>query len=425
MDIIDCDNLVIEENEFSSGSFSKVYKGCYFGNPVCVKVIKKEAVIDKEMLKFIDSEINILRDLLYQPHKNIIKFIGIGEKESLLFLVTELINGGDLGTALMNKSIPMSWNLRIKIARDIAEGMAHLHSKNIMHRDLKSNNLLVGKHWNIKICDFGFAKELQNPLTNTICGSENFMGPEVILGIKYGIAADIYSYGMVLIELITRQDIEERLPQNSFDLDYEELEKKIPKDCPRDFYELVLKCTSYYAKDRPTFKEIIVMLDDIIENIKQQQLALGGMNSPRVVPELIPDPKFDESSIDQWFMLSLLPEDCLDNPTSTTSLEDRDENVNSGNSGVESTNSCKKSNDSIQSYSSDTNSIGSFESISAEKINSNNNGNNTNNKEISDNLSNSTSTNSIKSNSSTSSSSSSSSTKSKKRLSWYKTCSIN
>lgn len=90
------------------------------------------------------------RNLLNQGHKNIIRFIGIGEKDSLLFLVTELINGGDLGNILLDHKFHIPWSLRVKIAKDIAEGMEYLHSKQIMHRDLKSNNLLLGRNWTIK-----------------------------------------------------------------------------------------------------------------------------------------------------------------------------------------------------------------------------------------------------------------------------------
>ncbi|KAF2076605.1 hypothetical protein CYY_002091 [Polysphondylium violaceum] len=341
MENIDCERLVIEETEFSKGAFSKVYKGSYFGNPVCVKVIKKESIIENDMEIFLEREIQVLKNLFNQPHNCIIRFIGIGEKDSLLFIVTELVNGGDLGNVLYDRSFNLPWKLKIKIAKDISDGMKYLHEKQIMHRDLKSSNLLIGKNWNIKICDFGFAKFVNNPLSMTICGTDEFMSPEVILGIQYSYSADVYSFGMVLIELITRNRLEERLPQNNFDIDYEELQNLIPSDCPRDFYELALKCCSYYPKDRPTFNEIYDILDKMGEKLSTI------VESTPTTPQVIKNPLFDESCIDNWFMLSLIPDDCLENINEDFTSINNNNNSNNKNN--------IKNNDDNNSSNSNTN----------------------------------------------------------------------
>jgi len=342
MENIDCDSLVVEETEFSKGAFSKVYKGSYFGNPVCVKVIKKDSIIENDMQIFLQREIDVLKNLFNQPHNCIIRFIGIGEKDSLLFIVTELVNGGDLGNVLYDSTFSIPWKLRIKIAKDIADGMKYLHEKQIMHRDLKSSNLLIGKNWNIKICDFGFAKIINNPLSMTICGTDEFMSPEVILGIQYSYSADVYSFGMVLIELITRTRLEERLPQNNFDIDYEELQNNIPSDCPRDFYELALKCCSYYPKERPTFSEIYDTLDNLVQKLSNE-ITIDQCNPP--TPQVIKTPVFDESSIDNWFMLSLIPDDCLENInedfTSINNINNNNNNNNNNNDDIQQKESCE------------------------------------------------------------------------------------
>ncbi|EFA85632.1 LISK family protein kinase [Heterostelium album PN500] len=289
---VDPNKLQVEELEFSKGSFSRVYKGWYLDRSVCVKVIRKD-MLDPDLLVFINREIDILKDLFSKTHKNIVEFIGVGERESLLFLVTELVHGGDLGSILRDSSIQLPWLLKLHIARSIAEGMRFLHSKNIMHRDLKSNNLLVGDDWTIKICDFGFAKSL-NPtsLTNTICGTDEWMSPEVILGMPYNYSADFYR-------------LEERLPQNNFDIDLEELEKIRPEECPEEFWKLALKCCSYYPKDRPDFDSIIDSIDDIIT--VQESVEFPP------TPIIIKDPNFnDQNALENWFMLSNLPGDILD-----------------------------------------------------------------------------------------------------------------
>ncbi|KAM9956291.1 hypothetical protein ACTFIR_003003 [Dictyostelium discoideum] len=339
---IECDNLKIEENEFSKGSFAKVYKGSYYGNPVCVKVIKKDTLIDKESWVFLKREIGILKNLLNQGHKNIIRFIGIGEKDSLLFLVTELINGGDLGNILLDHKFHIPWSLRVKIAKDIAEGMEYLHSKQIMHRDLKSNNLLLGRNWTIKICDFGFAKEItiQNPLSMTICGTDEFMSPEVILGIQYSYSADIYSFGMVLLELITRNKLDERLPQNNFDIDYEELQNKIPSECPREFLELSMKCCNYDPNDRPSFTDIVQTLDQLAIKLIKETPDGPYPSTPIVVS----NPHFDDQSINDWCMLSLIPDDCLENLNEFAEIENNINNNNNNNNKNNNNNNNKNNN---------------------------------------------------------------------------------
>ncbi|GAM27145.1 hypothetical protein SAMD00019534_103200, partial [Acytostelium subglobosum LB1] len=316
--LIDESKLQMEELEFSKGSFSKVYKGCYNGRSVCVKVIKKD-MIDPELLVFIDREVDILQDLLDHEHRNIVQFIGVGGREQLLFLVTELISGGDLGTLLYDSTaIKIPWSLKLNLAKDIAEGMVYLHSKNIMHRDLKSNNLLIGDDWSVKICDFGFAKIIApHTMTTTICGTDEWMSPEVILGMSYNFSADIYSYGMVLIELITQCRLQERLPQNSFDIDEEQLNEILPSDCPEEFWKLAKECCSYTPEDRPDFSAIVQKLEDIIAKY-------GDDRSDYPPPPVVaPAPDFeDDNSLQNWCLLSNLPDDVL---------EDQDQDVSDDN----------------------------------------------------------------------------------------------
>eukprot|EP01132_Coremiostelium_polycephalum_P003213 gene3213-4025_t len=154
---------------------------------------------------------------------------------------------------------------------DIAKGMEFLHSHKIIHRDLKPNNLLIGENWNIKICDFGFSKILINPMTTSICGTDEYMSPEVILGMEYSYSADVFSFGMVLIEMITRNKLEERLPQNSFEIDLDTLLPTIPTDCPNEFLQLALKCCQYYPEQRPTFQQIVKHLEELFNQLSPSQ----------------------------------------------------------------------------------------------------------------------------------------------------------
>lgn len=77
------------------------------------------------------------------PHPNVVQFVGLCKNDSDVLMVTEYVPGGDLRKKLKDKKVKMSWALRAKIAHDVAAAMAFLHSRGVMHRDLKSNNLLV------------------------------------------------------------------------------------------------------------------------------------------------------------------------------------------------------------------------------------------------------------------------------------------
>ena len=97
-----------------------------------------------------------------------------------------------------------SWSLRTRIAADVCEGLAYLHAQGVIHRDVKTPNILLDDLWNAKLCDYSFAIHSRSPaLMQYTCGTDEFMAPEVALGEDYGEASDVFSLGIVLCELIT------------------------------------------------------------------------------------------------------------------------------------------------------------------------------------------------------------------------------
>jgi len=117
--------------------------------------------------------------------------------------VTEFISGGDVRSYI--KADKLSWPHRIQIASDLAKSIYYLHSKKIIHRDLKSKNLLMGPDNHVRLCDFGFARttDILGQRSMTICGTPGFVAPEVMLGWDYDGQCDVFSFGNVLAELIT------------------------------------------------------------------------------------------------------------------------------------------------------------------------------------------------------------------------------
>jgi len=240
------------------GNFGKVYKGTYLGTDVAIKQLYY--VKDEDMQKYIEREMATLKGL---RHPNIVQLLGLCKDPSGIYIVTEFITGGDLRAKLKNDKIQLSWLLRVKIAIHVAYAMNYLHSKKMIHRDLKSQNLLVCEDWRIKVCDFGFArkeKTTDNNYLMTMCGTDEWMAPEVGLGEKYDTRADVFSYGMVLCELVTRRKPPKRSPTRAYAFDVKELRARAPPDTPQELYDLIVDCAQFYPEKRPTFREILKVL---------------------------------------------------------------------------------------------------------------------------------------------------------------------
>jgi len=268
------DHLTIKE-EIGRGAFGTVYKADYLGIDVAVKTISPEGGFKDKMEEiFVQREIAVLKSC---RHPNVVSFIGVVERDSEdegIQIVLEYLSKGDLGVYLLDNQEPISWFRRVKIALDVACGMAYLHARNIIFRDLKSENLLLDETGRAKICDFGFARthnkqgktRKQRPMT--MCGTDEFMAPEIILGKDYDELADVFSYGMLLFEIISRKDVGQLIPReakNNFQIKEAQIRPQIPKDCPKHFLELAFLCVKFEPSKRPTFIRIIAFLKKLMK----------------------------------------------------------------------------------------------------------------------------------------------------------------
>ncbi|EGG17284.1 LISK family protein kinase [Cavenderia fasciculata] len=326
---INFDDLEFGE-EIGKGAYGKIFKGEYFGTPVGIKEIALSPNSDKfkDLLKFIKREVAMLRF----SHPNLLTPIGVAERGQNVYIVNEFVSGGDLAYYLFKtkyddpvssfihkkvnigsssipepditseKLIEMSWPLRVKIAYDVACAMTYLHSRNVIHRDLKSSNLLVGECWKIKVCDMGFARSTNSAQRSirgnhrlTICGTNNWMSPEVILGQPYDNKCDVFSFGIVLSEIITRLETSAQLRPISlkYGLDVDVLLPKVPKDCPAPLLKLALDCVEFEPSLRPTFKEITERLKSLLNRKLLLPSALPPLRvlAPSPAPSPLPSPR--------------------------------------------------------------------------------------------------------------------------------------
>ncbi|OQR82175.1 protein kinase, partial [Achlya hypogyna] len=199
----------LERSDFStkghkllaSGAYGNVWLCQYGTEAVAVKRIKHDSAA--HIQKFIDEILLLAR--MDCPH--IVAFIGVvWRRPTDLACVVEYMDRGDLRTLLASSSpADFSWSLKLESIRSVAQGLIYLHTFEtpIIHRDLKSRNVLLDSTKGTKLTDFGESREMDDSTLTSGIGTYQWMAPEVILGHAYSVAADVYSFGVLLTELST------------------------------------------------------------------------------------------------------------------------------------------------------------------------------------------------------------------------------
>jgi len=245
------------------GSYGVVYKGKWKGVQVAVKRFIKQKLDEASLLDF-RAEISIMAEL---HHPNIILYIGACLKRPNLCIVTEFAKHGSLSDVLQNSAIKLPYQQRLKLLQSAAKGINYLHSlhPSIVHRDLKASNLLVDEDWNAKVADFGFARIKEENSTMTRCGTPSYTAPEVIRGEKYGEKADVYSFGIIMWQVLTRN--QPFAGRNFMGVSLDVLEGKrpqIPQECPKAFKKTMKRCWHAEAAKRPSMEEVLTFFESAI-----------------------------------------------------------------------------------------------------------------------------------------------------------------
>ncbi len=248
--------------ELGKGGFGAVYKGDWHGEPVAIKKLLEQKLsrdIEEDFL----NEAGVMMQL---RHPNIIQLFGISLNPYCMVL--EFMVKGSLDHVLHGEE-PMSWQLRYKISFDVAKGMSFLHRKLVLHRDLKSLNVLLDERYKAKLGDFGLSK-IKTSSSQTynagMAGTMQWIAPELLMDTmgRYTPACDVYSYGMLLWEIVSRS-IPYRNISSPALVPVHVIQGKreiIPPNAPPLLSTLTERCWSQEAKDRPTMAEVVRLLGD-------------------------------------------------------------------------------------------------------------------------------------------------------------------
>lgn len=248
--------------EIGKGTFGVVYKGLWRKEMVAIKVIRAEFLSQEDSIKSFHEECMFLKNL---RHPNVLLFMGACTKGPDYFIVTEMCENGNLFDLLhMKKFVPISWDDKRRLALEICYGMNYLHSFKppILHRDLKSMNILLNKFWQVKLADFGNTRFLETHMTKQK-GTFQWMAPEVICNTTYTEKADVFSFGIIMAELMSRTapyyGIEKKVVAQSV-ASKPNYRPQILSNCPKDWQILMKRCWDHSPLKRPNFNEIIEML---------------------------------------------------------------------------------------------------------------------------------------------------------------------
>lgn len=267
-DASDCEiaweDLTLGE-QIGQGSCGTVYHGFWYGSEVAIKVFTAQEY-SAMLLEDFRKEVALMKRL---RHPNIVLFMGCVTSPAHLSIVTEFLPRGSLFRLLQRNTPGMDLRRRSRMALDIARGMNYLHRCNppIVHRDLKSSNLLVDKNLTVKVADFGLSRIKHETFLTTKSGkgTPQWMAPEVLRSEPSDEKADVYSFGIIMWELATG-----KVPWDGLNamqvvgaVGFMNQRLQIPDGLDPEWVNMIEECWHIDPRCRPTFQNIMDQLKEI------------------------------------------------------------------------------------------------------------------------------------------------------------------
>ncbi|KAL8193853.1 hypothetical protein R6Q57_026095 [Mikania cordata] len=272
-----------ENRILGRGGQGTVYKGMLVDGRIVA--IKKSKVVDERQLEQFINEVVVLSQV---NHRNVVKLLGCCLETEVPMLVSEFIPNGTLYGRLHNGNgdFPLSLNIRLQIATEVAGALSYLHSATsipIYHRDIKTTNILLDDKFRAKVSDFGtsrFVSTEKTHLTTLVKGTFGYLDPEYFQSSQFTEKSDVYSFGVVLVELLTGEKPisltrfgEHKSLATHFMLAMEEgntmsifdilVIKEGTKDELMSLANLATRCLNLNGRYRPTMKEVATKLETI------------------------------------------------------------------------------------------------------------------------------------------------------------------
>ncbi|OQR72636.1 tyrosine-protein kinase Src64B-like [Tropilaelaps mercedesae] len=254
--------------KLGSGNFGEVWYGLWKNaKEVAVKTLKPGTMDPAAFLQ----EAAIMKKF---RHEKLVSLYAVCSKEEPIYIITEYMCNGSLLEFLRkqdeaSKGSKVKLPVLIDMASQIASGMQYLESKQLIHRDLAARNILVGENNIVKVADFGLARIIEDSEYTARQGAKfpiKWTAPEAALYGKFSIKSDVWSYGILLYELITFGQIPYPGMPNRQVIEYIEQGNRMPKpqgvECPDSVYQCMVHCWDAEPEKRPTFEYLFNFFDD-------------------------------------------------------------------------------------------------------------------------------------------------------------------
>ncbi|KAM1527112.1 hypothetical protein ACFXTI_016327 [Malus domestica] len=262
------------------GSYGEVYRADWNGTEVAVKKFLDQDFSGDALVQF-KCEVEIMLRL---RHPNVVLFMGAVTRPPHFSILTEFLPRGSLYRLLHRPNSQLDERRRMRMALDVAKGMNYLHTSNptVVHRDLKSPNLLVDKNWNVKVCDFGLSRTKHHTFlsSKSTAGTPEWMAPEVLRNEPANEKCDVYSFGVILWELATCC-----VPWKGLNpmqvvgaVGFQNRRLEIPEEIDPVVAEIIRDCWQTEPNLRPSFSQLMVRL-------RRLQRFVGRTNSTNQMTE--------------------------------------------------------------------------------------------------------------------------------------------